>query len=194
MQNAVLVRPDSNLLFSIVENRIKIVGLRFDSTLKLKSKNPNTSIGPNMGKNDFTVFIRSSTTDTLELIKDGKLIFKKNYQIAKTCNPKILFGKDSSRIISINEILLNPGVDFTFLCAYKLNVIIKGFTFSIVRNNYDTSAIMNVDGNKFQRKQLSIIGSLKSGDKIIMTDFRPQGADSYCMVTYNDCPIQLTIK
>jgi hypothetical protein len=168
IRNMSSLKPDSNLLFALQDNRIKVSGT--NQKTHVVSKNGLTISA--YDSNTFIVSPRTLTPDTLLVYAGNKLLLKKKFTIDSIPNIRIQLGYVQHDTATIREILANKVLH----AAYKGYLFpdpirILSFSTRFVSPDGDTLKIfLPMEGDMLSKEQVAIIKELKKNSKIIFDD------------------------
>lgn len=175
LKNMQLPNPDTNLLYIGYDNILKVTGVN-NSLVTITSTNCEVK-----RINNIEFYLKSNIkgTTTINIYKEGKLLLKKDYQFKDITNPTIQVSALKSNEGTTRDIILNPNLTVVmpyFLSAYDFRVIrFSGF---FLRRNGEVISTFSCETNHFSNEQLSIIGNLKPGDKILFEKIIVSGPEN----------------
>jgi hypothetical protein len=175
--NPRLFNPDSAYLYIGVPNTLKITGAGKGSSMQLKGD--GVTIQKGYVENEFTVLAPSAGTSTIKIYKNGKCIHTKIYQVSRIPDPVVSLGKNTSRLLTVTEILADPSLYLVLPgCHLDARFSIISFSALFIRTGTDNVMSEASDGNRMSAGQLNVVKTLVPGDKIIFDDIKVQGPDS----------------
>jgi hypothetical protein len=189
IQNISLTNPDLTILYVGIDNIIVFNGQEADSTIKLVS----TTGQAIKWSNKFIVRHSSATTDTLRVYLSDKLLTSQIYDVKIIGSPIAQLGNIKDTFTTIQEILIEPTINAVIPdCYYDHRFRVVSFSISIT--NKDDKQILRREGiqnNQLDEKIKKIISTLKSGDRIKLTNITATCPDCALRRLNN---IDLTIK
>ena len=129
--------------------------------------------------NEFIVHVSSLGMDTITVLKNGKEIFNKVFEVSRITDPVARIGKSKSNGATVAEILIDPSLNvFLPNCYYFNPFTVSSFSGTFITQNGDSLTTFNSATNKFSNDQMNIIETLKSGDKIYIDKIVVGGPNS----------------
>jgi len=185
--------PDLNIFYSPVDNKVKIVGVKVDSSLELTSETGEVHRFYAKEKSEFVLKYNRAKTDTLRILKDGEIILKKGYEVRYLPDPKVSLGSIKGNSASVSEILEDPTIHIVLEdCYWKETYSFRNYDMIIL----DTSDLIffsadDIPGNKISKKYQKTIKGLEPGYTLIIKNII-----AYCSSCAGRVmrPLSITIK
>lgn len=125
------------------------------------------------------VYVKNSGYDTMKLYSKGKLVYISPFDIDTLPYPVARVGNFLDTVLSFNQILLNPYLSVLFPGTnYQGRYFV--FQFTMITENLagDISQTEGGDNNRFSTRQLEVIKTLRTGDRIHFPYITGGGPDS----------------
>jgi hypothetical protein len=172
IKNISIVKPEVNILYQHVDNRLKISGT--NTKVNLISKNGFDV--SHQDSNTFVIIPKTLKPDTLLVYSGKKLLLTKVFSIDTVSLPKIQLGNIQNDTASVSEILANRGLRSVMKgCLYNFSLRILGFSMTFIGN---LTTRVKIIGNMISKDQETMIRSLRKGDKILFDDIAVVSANS----------------
>ena len=141
IKNHSSIKPDTNLLFVGINNKIETTGIVIDTTsidietnLRLTSSNGKVS-NQKWQKNIFWVSVHGQKTDTLRLYINNILTFTKIFDVRYIGNPIAKLGNITDTTVTVKEIISNPDITVRIPnCYYNHKMIVTSFDLFMVKS------------------------------------------------------------
>lgn len=188
--NHTSVSKDSNFVFIGIENSIQLIAPPGE-IYSLKSVRSIVKKGP--GRNTFTVYSNSTGIDTFYILKNKKVVFKKQFHAVRLREPVLNWGALRQDYASVQEVIVNRGIAIRIPnCQCKPLYRIVSFKMDIESANISNAdKQMQFDGNRLDGKAISVVKKLKPGDVINFNSIRVVGSNS---VVREFPPFSITIR
>ncbi len=189
IQNISITKPDTNILYHKVENRIKVSGTK--EKINLISKNGSRIT--NYDSNLFAIIPNTWKPDTLMVFAGKKILLEKEYIVHNLPEITIQLGNIRDTAATVSEIIANKGLRVLFKeSLYNSPAQVRSFSTTIVGADSDTLSFnLGTNGNLFSMEQETIIKKLKPNSKIHFDDILAVGTDSRTRRLH---PFTITIK
>jgi GldM C-terminal domain len=175
IENHSLQKPDTNILYIGIENKIHLNGLKNVSQAKILLNGRYYTADKN---GLFYVLSSGSGSGLLQVFLKSKIIASKTFYSNRIPEPIALLGNFRDTSLSKNEIVNYDLVRVILpncLLAYKLPVINYQITF--VSKNRQLNISNKIIGSKIPADLIELIKKLESEDKIIFEDLKVGGPD-----------------
>lgn len=175
--NLSLTKPDSNVLFLDVDNRLKVTGTAA-GPLTLASTN---GIGFDaLPDNEFICRTHVLQPTIVKVFQKNKLIYEKNYRVDSIQRFRIQVGGIRSDTASVTEIIANKGlITINENPLFKSPFTVVGFQITGTTSMGDTLfQKIASDANIFSVDQAINIRRLKKFNKLVFHDTRVIGPGS----------------
>ncbi len=170
-----LTNIDANFLYIGVDNVLKVEGFA-NLPVQLISKKSSVK---QISDNEFIVHVSSLGMDTITVLKSGKEIFNKVFEVSRITDPVARIGKSKSNGATVAEILIDPTLNvFLPNCYIFSPFTVSNFSGTFISQNGNSVTTFSSTTNKFSNDQIKIIEKLKSGDKIHIDKIVVGGPDS----------------
>ena len=165
IKNMSLLRPASNILFCLIDNKLKVSGT--NQKTRIISKNGSTI--SSYDSNTFSVKPKTLRPDTLLVYAGKELLLKKIFTVDTIPNPSIQLGYIQNDTATVMEILANKVLYASFKGSLLNDPIrILGFSTTFIGPDDDMLNIYipPIEGNVLSEEQVTIIKQLKQNSKI----------------------------
>lgn len=169
IKNMSLVKPDSNILFYPIDNKIQVLGTNQKTHIISKNGSTITSYD----SNTFRVTPKTLKPDTLLVYAGKELLLKKIFIVDTIPNPGIQLGYIQHDTATVQEILANKVLHAMFKGSLLNDPIqVLGFSTTFIGPDDDMLNIYipPIEGNMLSEEQLAIIKQLKKNSKILFDD------------------------
>jgi GldM C-terminal domain len=179
--NTSLIKPDSAILFLGVENKLSLIGIKWNSSINCTSSK--------CAIDTFTGFIIAKPhligLDTLRIFDAKSKVFEKVFRIDTLPNPTMLIAGSADTVLYKEAFAAVPNIAIVYAnCLFKSKARVTEFEMTIVKK--DTSIYrIYTRGYFFSEEALSKIELLKRGDKIVFDNIIfASGQGSNCPSTW----------
>lgn len=165
IKNLSLVKPDSNILFYPIDNKLKVSGT--NQKTHIISKNGSTISA--YDSNTFRIIPKTLRPDTLLVYAGKELLLKKIFTVDTIPNPSLQLGYIQNDTATIQEILANKVLHAMFKGSLLYDPIrILSFSTTFIGPDDSTLNIYipPIEGNMLSEEQVAIIKQLKKNSKI----------------------------
>ncbi len=158
-------------------NDLKIVSIDTNALYKLKAKFSEVKPSP-ISNTEFLVYSKYLGIDTLEIIKNGKVIKTEYFEVKKTPEPNAWICFPSRNELSVQQIILNPRIYcYEPTINLKIKTVVTSFMIIILDSQGNKVFSGNNISDKINRDALTIIKSLKRGSQVLLEDIRCVGSE-----------------
>lgn len=158
--NTSIIKPAANHAYAFYTNELILKGITLNGTTEVYA-------GIEKLTRLDSVFIYNPGkvgVDTIKVLQNGKQVANFAFQVEKLGSPKIVFGEGYTRSITLDYLLLNPGLQLTYLPQLAIpNLYVSGSSLLVQRNGKKVYETM-IYGNAFSEKQINKLAKLQSGD------------------------------
>lgn len=189
ISNMSLVKPDSNILFQLMDNKIKVLG----TNQKADIVSQNGAHIASYDSNTFIINPGTLTHDTILVYAGKKLLLKKIFTIDTLPELSIQLGNIQGDTATTNEIIANKILIAIFKGSLYNNPIrVISFTTTFIGPDAEMQDnIITTQGNLLSNEQVAIIKQLKKNSKILFDDILAVGSESK---TRRLSPFTITIR
>ncbi len=176
IRNMSLVKPDTNVLFKQIDNKIKVLG----TSQKVRIVSQNGSGISSYDSNTFVIIPKTLTPDTLTLYDGQTLLLKKIFTIDTLPELSVCLGNIQGDTATISEVMANKALTAAFRGSlYYSPIRIISFTSLFTGPASDLLDYMiTIQGNMLSKEQEAIIKQLKKGSTIYFDNILAVSADS----------------
>lgn len=175
IENYSLQKPDTNLLYIGIANKIHLSGIKNASQVKILLNGRYYAAEKN---GLFYLLTSSIDSALLQVFLNAKCIASKRFYSNRIPEPIALLDNYRDTLLSKNEIANYDSIRVILpncLLAYKLTVI--NYQVTIVSKNKQLNISNKIIGAKIPAKIIDLIKKLEPGDKIIFDEFKVYGPD-----------------
>ncbi len=170
-----LTNTDAGLLYVGVNNVLKVEGVDNLPVQLISRKNAVKAISDN----GFILQASNLGVDTISVLKNGKEVFNKVFEVSLISDPVARIGNLKSDAAVVSEILSDPSLNiFLPNCNYFNPFTVSGFSGTFITQNGKTVTAFKSETNKFLNDQVNMIKELKPGDKIYIHKIVVKGPDA----------------
>jgi hypothetical protein len=171
IENLSLTKPDSNILYIGVDNKIQLLG-PVDSKMVVIVFSGKTIISNN---GIFEIKVSAPGKSRLEVFKNNKRIASREYIISRIPEPQCGLGYFHDTILQISQVLAIKKVNaFLPNCILNLQMPVISFDLEVIYNNGNRKSLGTVYGNSLPSYE---IFNLQVGDKLNFNNIRVGGPD-----------------
>ncbi|MEI6489502.1 MAG: GldM family protein [Bacteroidota bacterium] len=175
IENYSLQKPDTNILYIGIENKIHVSGLKNISQAKILL---NGRYYNEEKDGLFYVHSSSSGPGEIQVILSSKIVTSKIFYSKRITEPIALLGNFRDTSLSKNEIV---NIDILRVvmpnCILELKLPVINYQITFVSKNKDLNISNKIIGSKIPASLKVLINKLESGDKIKFENIRIGGPD-----------------
>ncbi len=175
IQNLSLTKPDTNILYVGMENRLKVLGLKDYSNIKLICGGVPYPVD---SEGNVVLLVGAIGKGHLQLFRNSKAFLSKEYDFKFLPRPKSSLTFFTDTTLSVNTIRANPKV-IVYLpeCVAKLNYRVAAFKLDLIDKYGSIRESFEIQGDQIPLNILEKLSGLESGDKLRFFQLRVQGPD-----------------
>jgi len=174
IRNLSLTKPDSNIIYIGIDNKIQLLGLADLNRIKLTLGEKQSILSNGI----FITGISAPGKFEMEVYKGNKQLLSREYIATRVPEPQCGLAYFRDTILSIPQIIAIKTVKaFMPHCILKLQIAVVHFDLSVTTTSGNVKYLGSGFGNTLSPDQIQKILLLHSGDKLNFDSIKISGPD-----------------